>query len=65
MTMIKIQEHELYQLEKYYDLPEGIEEVLGDRVKEDLELTILVANYKIAKESLLNGLTKRGVVLND
>lgn len=57
--MIKITGSEQYQIDKYYNIPEGIEEILGTRVNEDLELTILIANYKIAEESLVNGLLKR------
>ena len=57
--MIKLEDWQVDTIEKYYDMPEGIEDILGDKVNEDLELTILIANYKIAKESLVNGLLKR------
>lgn len=57
--MIKLEDWQVGAIENYYDISVGIKDILGDKVNEDLELTILIENYKIAKESLVNGLLKR------
>lgn len=50
---------ELYQIEKYGDIAEGVWDVIGSSVEEDYELHIMLVNYKIAKDSLVRGLSVR------
>lgn len=56
---MKIHEYELYAIEEYNDIAEGVREVIGSSVEEDQELNIMLLNYKIAKDSLVNGLKLR------
>lgn len=50
---------ELREIGKYYKLYKGVEEVLGDKLKEDFELAVQVALVKSVTQDLQRMLDER------
>lgn len=56
---MKIEVGAYYEILEYRDLEQGIEEVLGDKLKDDFELTIQAALVKSATRELQRMLDER------
>jgi hypothetical protein len=60
-AMITVTEMDMCNINEYCDLEEGICNVLGyDLLPLDQELYIMLFQYKVAKQTLLAGLSSRG-----
>ena len=56
---MKIEAGEYYEIMEYYKLEKGVDEVLGDKLKDDLELAIQVVLVKSTTRELQRMLDER------
>lgn len=56
---MQVSNADLWAIKKYFNLDEGVKDVLGDSIKQDPLLHVLVEQARIARQNLMDALNAR------